>query len=58
MATGQTTYSWTYDPTRRCWVIWRDGRVYQVVPESRRNPANTESYVERCVAALNGDTHE
>lgn len=46
-------FSWTYDLSRRCWVIRRRGTVYSVIVESRKYPAHTESYVRRVVAMLN-----
>ena len=54
--TGQAAFSASYDPSRRCWVIRQHGTVYSVIVESRKYPAHTQTYVERCVRWLNGDT--
>lgn len=47
-------YRWTYDTDRHRYVIWRGGSVYQVIVPTRRNPAHSQTYVERCCAILNG----
>lgn len=54
--TGPTAeFSWSYDPGRRCFVIWRAGHAYHVLQTGKRFPAHTETYVKRAVCLLNGD---
>lgn len=57
MTAATPVFTWTYDPERNRYVIWRGGSVYQVIVPSRHNPAHGERYVRRCVDVLNGATN-
>lgn len=46
-------YAWHYDRERHRYVITLGQWVYQEVIPNRRNPAHSQTYVERAVRMLN-----
>ncbi|MCA9876795.1 MAG: hypothetical protein KC442_03405 [Thermomicrobiales bacterium] len=50
-------FTWSRDTHRDGWVIRRRGMPYLTIPRDPEQPAMTETYVQRWVARLNGETH-